>query len=275
MNRELRRTMCPAILLVLMVLCLVGNSQAVPIQTFTTDPGWTTTASAGQNGNSYGYSLTNFATGAANEAGGTFSRSQADGYYADINLTQSFTLNDTFSASGTLHTRNVTAGYISSGASQMFIGHLSSSTSATSREFIGISFEENSGPSLRWQARFQMPGGGGGESANIGLTPGTSYAFSYTYDPTLGSFGRITVTIGSNTQFVDLSMTERNSGAVFNAFGIGIALNLNSQTDAAKTTEVYMDNVSYSGLIPEPTSLILFSVGAGMMLVQRRRRLAF
>jgi hypothetical protein len=226
---------------------------------FSTDPGWTNSNNT-NSGNNYAYSAgTSHAGGATGEVGGTFARAQVDSFYGDTNLASSFNLNNAITASGKFDVLNISSGWYSSGDSGFFIGHFSQD--AGSKEFIGLEFKEDTATTMRVRARYQQPGTGGADSAFVSVSTNGNHTFSYSYDPSLGASGRLTVTIDALPALVvDLSSGERVSGALFNAFGIGATNNLSSETNATKTAQVFIDDVLYSG--GQVTSLPTVSISA-------------
>jgi hypothetical protein len=133
-----------------------------------------------------------------------------------------------------------------------FLGHLSSSTSSE-RSMIGIEFAENSGTSVRFYAKVGSPNGANNSTSDpITLNNGT-YNYTYTYDPGIGSFGRLTVRIYNDaltydqTNLVNLSSATRSSGAAFDAFGIGTTEGVNGWNNPDEYIYMYIDDVTYSG----------------------------
>ena len=110
-------------------------------------------------------------------------------YYADTNLTQSFNLTNTITGSGRLSIggQNGTDG-------KWFLGHLSSSTSSE-RSMIGIEFAENTSTSVRFYAKVGSPNGANNSSGSPIVLNNGAYNYTYTYDPSLGTNGRLTVRI--------------------------------------------------------------------------------
>jgi hypothetical protein len=155
---------------------------------------------------------------------------------------------------------NISSGWYSSGDSGFFIGHFSQDPG--SKEFLGLEFKEHDGNLMRVRARYQLPSGAGGaDSAFVLVSVNGNHTFSYTYEPALGTNGRITVLIDAQPALVvDLSAGERASGGVFNAFGIGATSNLSSENNASKTAQVFIDDVIYSG--GQVTSLPTVTISA-------------
>ena len=118
-----------------------------------------------------------------------------------------------------------------------------------SQEFIGLELKENdSTNTVRVRARYQVPGTGGADSAWTTVSTNGNHTFSYTYDPSLGTNGRLTVQIDAQSALtVDLTNGERTSGGQFNGFGMGYTSNLNSENNTSKTAQVFIDDVTYSG----------------------------
>lgn len=218
------------------------------------DPGWIGAGNT-TSGNNYGWSYnTNFAGGAVGEIGGTIARNDNESYYADVNLSRTFSLNDTLTASGklTLFGQNNTDG-------EWLLGHISSAVD-TDDSILGIEFMENSATSVRFKARVGRPDStlGASESAFVTLPNGV-YNFTYTYNPNLGSFGRLTARIfnGSydQTVSVDLTSTVRNGGSTFDAFGMGIKNRPGTGDDANRTIKMFIDDASYTGFQGAPPTV--------------------
>src|SRR4029078_267545 len=113
----------------------------------------------------------------------------------------------------------------------MFIGHFS--TNPNNKEFVGVEIIDETSTSIRWRVRIQGPSGGGDDNGlwnSLSVdSPSENHTFSYTYNPSLGSYGRVTLTIDSTTVTADLTDGTRGSGAAFDAFGVGYTNTMNSQ----------------------------------------------
>jgi hypothetical protein len=216
---------------------------------FGSDLGWIGSNNT-TGGNNYGWSSsTNLAGGSIGEVGGIFARAQVDSFYGDVHLSSTLDLGRSITACGKFNIRNITEGWTASGDSGFFIGHFSQDVNRP--EFIGLEFkEENITSNMRVRARLQVSTDGndtGAESEWRHVSIHDNHNFSYAYDPSAGN-GRLTLNIDAMPPFVaDLKPTERDTGAQFDAFGIGATSNLNSENDPAKTAEVYLDDASYSG----------------------------
>ena len=256
-------TACPWIFA--LAILLDPTQSVFAIQTFTADPGWTALGNT-SGGNNYGYSgTTNHAGGATGEAGGTFARSTLESYYADTNLAQSFNLNQFIQASGKFDLPNT-----NTFSSEVFIGHISSSAgtaNASDRYSLGFDIFDVSSAQFKWRVSLKTTGSDATDlNEGVGVfhfvAVNTDRTWSYLYDPNLGANGRLSVTVsGSGTFFIDLTPTARASGATFDAFGIGIAQGLVGSDNAAQAGQVFIDDVTYSGMVPEPTSFSLIGIG--------------
>lgn len=215
-----------------------------------TDPGWTGSNNTALGNNYKWNELANFTGGVRGEIGGTISRAKADSYFGDTHLTSALNLNNTITASGTFSLRNLTAGWAGDGSSGFFLGHFSQA--AAGQEFIGLFVREYRDDAVRIYARVQAPNGSGDDSGNWTIVSVNDiHTFSYVYDPNQGSFGRLIVTIDSRlAMVVNLSSSKRNSGAVLNAFGMGTTVNMNGESNSAKSIDAFIDTLSYSGLQP-------------------------
>ena len=140
----------------------ITDNESTNVQTFTSNPSWSATGNA-TNGNNYTWSSgTSNANGATGEAGGTFARNTAESSFGDTNLAdlngagaEKLDLTNTISASGLFDVLNITTSPAYNG--EMFIGHYSSSTSASRRELIGMEIVEQEASSVRIRARMYMP----------------------------------------------------------------------------------------------------------------------
>jgi hypothetical protein len=228
-----------------------GSSDQV--MDFSNDPGWTGSNNSA-NGNSYSWSSgTSQAGGATGKVGGTFARTLVDSYFGDLNLSQTYGLGNAITATGKFDILNISSGWYSTGSSRFFIGHFSESS--TNREFLGLEFQNGAtSTSMLVRGRIQRPNVGGGDNTGwITISTNGNHTFSYTYDPTLGDIGdpsphgRLTLTIDTTTVSVNLGGSTRNSGAQFNAFGMGYTNNLMSDNTPSRTAQIFIDDVGYSG----------------------------
>jgi hypothetical protein len=229
-----------------------------PAVDFSNDPGWTGLNNA-TGGNHFGWSpSTNHAGGALGEVGGAFARCHSERSYGDTALSQTFTLRDTISASGSFRCLD-----FETMDGQFFVGHYSSSAAGSVREFIGMEFMEGGLGGIRVRVRMNLREGNpsiGATSSWIDLNARENYHFEYIYDPTYeadgshnGPEGKVTLRVHSEGFLVNQTVAEvlegshRDFYAVFDAFGMGIATAAVSGDDATKTVRAFIDNVSYSG----------------------------
>ena len=212
-----------------------------------------------------GYFVQSLATsvvpGTAGDVGGTFAKSDTESYYGDTSLS-TLSLSSSISASGKLFFSDIssmgaTHGNNSSDFQALYIGHYSSSTTDTAHEFLGLEFYGNQADSIYAHIRFYGPtydgAGAGSKSDAIQLPVGSGYFnWDYSYDPSLGTNGRVTahIYIGSTpyTLTVDLGSGDRASGAAFNSFGMGVSKHESGTgNNAALTGKFFIDDVSYTG----------------------------
>ena len=111
---------------------------------------------------------------------------------------------------------------------------------------------------MRVKARFNFrsPKGNhhGASSADACISANGHHTFRYTYDPHLGDSGRLTVNIdGQPALTADLTDGDREILIPFDAFGMGFTRTFNSENDPAKTVEVFLDDVSYTGFRATPS----------------------
>ena len=252
----------------LVVLLGVGQTGTAAIQTenFDVDPGWTVVGS-GDNGNDFGYqAASSYAGGSPGEGGGRFTRSDFVKYYGDTELGGLITLDLPFSASGKFdHTAAFTPDF---GHTNM-IGHFS--TGGLGRVGIGLN---NSGTSLYWVAVIVLD-----DFTTLGtgfttIAPNVNRTWSYDWDPDGGTAGEgsLTVMLDAATHTLELTAAERATGATLDAFGFGgLAAN---GSESGWYADMYIDDVAYTVLIPEPSTLIIWlllgAIGVGCGRWSRR-----
>ncbi len=192
------------------------------------------------------------------QAGGTFARNDNESYFGDINLSQSYTLNSTITASGTFTFSNADTMH-----GKFFVGHFSQSTADTRREFIGAEFVEGDvDGQVGVRARIYRYNGDAVSDAwssayaNLNSASGP-FTFSYTYDPSYddpaqpshaGPEGRLTLVVAGQTLYAINDGSHRDAGSTFDAFGMGIET-MESMTgdDPNSTAKLFIDDVTYSG----------------------------
>jgi hypothetical protein len=203
------------------------------------------------NGENYGWSNSNHAGGSPGEAGGLLVRTGGiRSWYADGAI-GSLSLNDYFNVSGqiTITRPSTDAPYI--------IGYFNTNDPAGNLDLLGLSLAEGTGSQAGIGTRFQTFVGLAGPTAITHSStgsqqppPGETNFFTFTYDPNAGVNleGRLTLnytSIGTNwTTFVDLSASDRITGAAFNAFGL--LVRAAGSTDTNTPLGVYLDNLTYS-----------------------------
>ena len=234
---------------------------------------------AGDPGADAGYFVqsvaVNIVGGTDGAIGGTFAKNDNENYYGDTTLSQTYTLNTPFSASGDFYVSDfVTLGNMEI-QDRFFIGHFSSSTASNRAEFMGLEFVPgDANDRIGIQARFFYPNGGNPVSGalssymNVMANSGLVH-FTYSYDPSYGS-GRLTVHVYNDsrtidsTMYADLSPGLRSAGAsagtTFDAFGLGTTTNEAwTGDDPTMTGKVFADNLSYSG----NTGVVTFDTDPG------------
>jgi len=213
----------------------------------------------------YGWQNTNTAGGAAGELGGTITRSAAVHSYYAFNIGNFNPATTALTASGKYHLET------HGGSSGILLGFFNGANSLPNvanhdgnpKNFLGSYIIDGNDPwGYLWdpggfQDRAEIPGGSLAE-------PGT-YDFTMTWDPTLGSKGRLTFGItGFGTGSVDYSGDPIGSNITH--FGI-------MNPDVSGGNDVFaFDNLTFTSAnpIPEPASLALVSIG-GLALLRRRR----
>jgi hypothetical protein len=259
----------------LVLFCAVISTavvNAVEVKTFDSDlQDWSLISGAGP-----GWINANLTAGnAAGEAGGTFDSGDT---LADTTLGGTFTLDDTFSASGEFYigaanigNDAIAFGFINtgSGPGQTVGFHIADglrfwASFATATSFFSP-FEPNRGTNFNSDIN--------GPNANI--TASTAYQFEISYNPSAGvnGVGRVTVKlkdtggtqIGIDSTY-DLSGAQRAEGASLNAFGV--------EAYMQGSLDFRVDNVTYTTLeaVPEPNSMLLMLFGTVALWAVRRNK---
>ena len=222
--------------------------QFLRTETFDIDPGWdghnnrSQTPPARQITQDFGYSpFSSNAGGPAGEIGGTITPAGEAAYYANVIPVE--TLNDTFTASGTLNLH---------GPVHSLLGFFNADTvnewrtpNAISLRLLGRNdeffFAYNDYGTDLWRAGgnvFPQPGGSEFEFAS---GPGDVHNWSLTYEPNGG--GRVTATIDSQTVVTNLDPGHKADGASFNRFGL-----MTVMKSADNPGQVWLDNVTVNGV---------------------------
>jgi hypothetical protein len=216
--------------------------------------------SSGQN---YGWQNANTAGGSPGELGGVILRSNTPNFYG-FNIGSVDPATNVLTASGTYHLQSHGG---SSGILLGFFQGISSYANVANHDgnpknFIGSYIIDGNDPWLYlwdpggFQDRAEIAGGTFGEPITV--------PFSMTWDPSLGSKGRLTATFGGfGPSSVDYSGDPTGAMTHFGIMAPGVS----------GGSDVFaFDDVSFSSNnpIPEPAILGLLSV-AGLMLIRRRR----
>jgi hypothetical protein len=239
------------------VATLFGISQPVYADTvanFGSDPGWD--GNGNRDGSQdFGWSNTNNAGGsAAGEIGGDVVRGPNLAWYAQ-EITPIAAAATSFSASGKL---------ILSGSGNFLVGWFDSTKAASGGlgwspdNFVGFRSDDHS--------LYAYADGGGGSFAS-GVTAGGSGAttFNVSYDHTSGDLTATSGQGGSETR--NIGSDGPANLANLDRFGI---LNLHNGGDAMGT--MWVDDLTFTGIVPEPTSVVLMMLGLGLASFSRRRR---
>lgn len=236
----------------------------------------------GTLGTSYGFSNTNYAGGAAGEAGGWVPErlNGVISYYADTDFDAALSQKGTvLSASGRITINNA---FTDGG---LKIGWLDTTTAAGYQDVLGLGIAGGpTGNRVGGQAVFTGYTGYWGPDGNAWgiLTTGNDYLFDMTYDPTGvdATHGKLTVELRNASDNSPVATTTTSgilSGAgdhTMTLDGFGIAANY-STSNPGGSYEVYVDNLTYTatGVIPEPSSLALLAAGLlGLLAYAWRKR---
>lgn len=216
----------------------------------------------------------------SNDAGGAAGEAQVDvkrgalASYADSNLGMVINGSGGFSIAGKLNV--VTLVEVPDLGNPPILGFFNSSS-----QYLGLMFRgdfDELGSDLSWGLRFSTTGDGirisSGGDASRKIMLGTPHDFSLVYDPAVGSFGTLTVSVsGAGDPIVHaLSETNRDllNGAAFNMVGV-----IKSATGAdANGINLRLDDLTYTGVpVPEPSSLVTGFIGLAALaaIVWRKR----
>jgi hypothetical protein len=239
------------LILAVMLFSLSGVLLADTINLdFSTDPGWTEYQNR-SGGNNFGYSGTNHVDPASlpGEIGGIFSHA-IKAYYGDA-FDSSFSLDDTFTASGKFlfvnqssdANRNIQIGYFS--------------TDVLSQSFIGFALIEG-GPIQGLPnniVRIQTQFGPNSHGDQYNLPLGSIHTWEFDYDP-IGNGSLTLILDGNLISIMNLTAAQRSSFGEYNAFGLSL------DGSGLGSLEAYIDNVTYDvPTVPEPPTLCLLLVG--------------
>jgi hypothetical protein len=225
------------------------------------------------NGENYGWSGTQNSGGSsAGEAGGNFVRYTNLSYYADITVGP-LTLNDYISASGNLYIAPPSP----NAAFDICYFNTNNPPGSPSANILGMGLADDGGvanePLSRLSAAVGTSSAGNGLTHEVfGPTPVTAAViipWSINYDPTAGAgYGQLVLDYNyEGTEYVtnvNLSASDRNTGATFNAFGMmvrGV-----SGLDA-NVMGIFMSDVSYTkgySLTPASIPLQISANGSGV-----------
>lgn len=257
------------LLAVTAVAMLSGVVTAVESQSFDSAAsaaagGWT--GSGNTTWGPYGYSDTNNTGGSsgAGEAGGTFERTNVAAYYGDTDIG---TVNgaDGFSASGELY---VAAPFADN---DTFVGHFGTPAAGAvgyENHHGGFMLRELNTSNFRFMARVRGDGGGQQTGDQV-VTPNGNYNFNYNYDAGTQQL-TATLTHPLTGSVVSTSTTPAMTDQTFTADAFGLRSGFNS-AGSGQTMIAYIDGVTYSSAIPEPSTLILLALSV-VGLVMRRGR---
>ena len=232
----------------LSVAVLLGVSQPVyaGTSTFDSDPGWAAQNTQDQ-GNDVGWSNTSNAGGGAGEIGGTFIRSAPAVFYAQALATPLDADTNDFSASG--------KGWINGSGGNTLVGFFDSTSDLSWSPGSFIGFRSDTG---------ELYGYADGGGPQIGA-PGGSNAFTWGFNYSHES-ERLTFTYNGAAVGDDRGA---NVGDLGNLTHFGL-VNLSNGSDNDAVT--YWDDITFTGQVPEPSSILMMMLGLGLAAFSRRRR---
>ncbi|MBX7106641.1 MAG: hypothetical protein K1X57_21380 [Gemmataceae bacterium] len=256
------------------LLPAAAPAQVIRSTDFTVPPAWSLLGT-GTNNNDFGYRTTANAGGAAGEAGGRFTRTTSTRYYADRNLGTPLPLSTPITASGRLDISDGNSADLGPG---LVIGHFNPATAASIGIYFNAQLETPYG--LYMDAIVRL-----GPSAIIQTRITNSpmafvdRTWNYTWDPVGGIYGagRLTTTVSGpdgGTVVIDVTAAQAAVAPVFDSFGMYAAA-VSSVNQPTWLVETYIDDVSYTAAVPEPSSIVLATMGVlvpGARWLRRRRK---
>ena len=233
------------------------------LETFDRDPGWSGSGNR-DGGNDYGYlsGPSRYAGGThPGELGGTLSRTGSFTYHADTHLRGTFDTSGMLKMSGRIA---VTTPIGDPGSDRNILGYFD--TGSQWPVMLGIRICDPKNSRADWRIRLCSINSSGnvqGSDASIGveMTVDGDYHFEWTYDPSEGMNGRLTLRITTNTGSIwvgDSDITESQDETIalnlaaghgtadpaarFDAFGLGVM----SAASNGFTADIYLDDLLYT-----------------------------
>lgn len=254
----------------ILTFAMVGVAFATTVENFDSDPGWQATGNT--NGYSeFGYSDTSYAGGTAHEAGGPIaSRTNSFDWYADTDLGATYTLVDALTASGKFTVNSVDN--LDGGFELGFFDQ--NGTNVNVDGGIGEGLMMRLIDSSATQVRLQFRMGGNYAATLLHLDAGSDYTFNLAWNPTaidpLHGTASLAIKTAGGSDVGTLSINHDNDGWALNAFGI-TTLNFGAyRNDGAS---LYIDDLTYTSAIPEPSTLALLTTGlAGLLAYAWKKR---
>ena len=219
-------------------------------QDFSQDPGWEGVGNqvefiddAQYGGNDFGYSPTNFAGGEkSGEVGGRIWQVHADqphlkGFVGGD--TGRLTLDDKLVARG-----KISFPMFGTDAGMQFGWFNAAEQGWPTTNFVGAYLDSysNVGRFISPQYGAASENGGTGPCQILFVPDGRVYDYELVYDPEAAEGnGAVTLTLGGETQTLELKPGTRKEGAIMNRFGL-----FNVQGNNGKYSEVYMDDIEYT-----------------------------
>lgn len=267
------RTVLPSCALAALVFpCLPSRLPAEPLRfvDFSTDPGWTVVGS-GSNDNSFGHQPSSFAGGLPGEGGGRFTRSDFVRLYGDIALGGNLSLDNPLEASGRFDVTQLNFPDFGPG---LVLGHFHTASPAV----IGLLFNNTPEGGLYADAFVRFPDGSEARTPlAASLLPNLDRTWNYVWDPSggLAGAGRLTVMVSgpdAGTAILDLSPVDRLKPAPLDGFGLSSGSTPAESGNPRRPdwyADLFVDDVSYSTALPEPSSLALLSVAIVVLVASR------